>query len=107
MNTRDLLVASLALLFAPLAPAANAQITVTCTMCVTVTTNGNASVTCAPVACPTGGSKKLPYRMLLSVPEHSPCALKTPSGTTVHGRTSGGSCNLNRSLRSAELETHR
>jgi hypothetical protein len=107
MNTRGLLVASLALVFVPLAPVAHA-VSVTCELCVTISGGGHTDTICHPVPCPGAASLKLPYTEdLVRVPQGSPCSLRTPHGTTVHGQTSGRSCQLSRSLRPEELEIHR
>jgi hypothetical protein len=109
MNIRRFLVAllapSLVVVFAPLAPVAEAQVTVTCTFCVTITSNGTSRVDCTEVPCKSG--KSVRDRMLLHVPEGSACSIKTPRGTTVRGQTSGSTCQLNRSLRPEDLAVRR
>jgi hypothetical protein len=104
MNTRLLLVASLALVFAPLAPVANAQVTISCEFCVTVTgANGYHDTVCHPIPCPGAGTKKLPYTELRAVPEGSACSVRTPHAT-VQGQMSGRLCQLNRSITPEDLK---
>jgi hypothetical protein len=67
---------------------------------------GTTTIDCRDVPCKAGKSVS-GDRFLLHVPDGAACSVKTPHGDTVAGRTSGGSCELNRSLRPADLAVHR